>query len=205
MNVGKKRTHTGAKPSATPNRSPSVEDLLGMVDLEPISSARVRPAASETYAATVPRVGTLSGFDPKGNPLIRFPGASQSKGRSARSTLPVTSSDLGREALVFFENGNPALPIITGLLEAVGGASADAWEKTTGGPLGKSAAKKTAAKASLPVPEKLVFEAGKELVLKCGPASITLTKDGRIVIRGADVLTRSSGSNRIKGGSVHIN
>jgi hypothetical protein len=43
------------------------------------------------------------------------------------------------------------------------------------------------------------------MVLQVGKASITLTKDGRIVIRGADVLTRSSGSNRIKGGSVSIN
>ena len=50
--------------------------------------------------------------------------------------------------------------------------------------------------------ERLVFEAGKEIVLRCGQASITLTRAGKILIRGAYVLTRSSGVNRIQGGSV---
>ncbi|MEP7119602.1 MAG: hypothetical protein ABJE95_01785, partial [Byssovorax sp.] len=36
-------------------------------------------------------------------------------------------------------------------------------------------------------------------------SSITLTRAGKILIRGAYVLTRSSGVNRIQGGSVQIN
>ena len=47
---------------------------------------------------------------------------------------------------------------------------------------------------------------GKEQVtLRCGKASITLTKAGKVLLRGAYVLSRSSGVNRIKGGSVQIN
>lgn len=53
--------------------------------------------------------------------------------------------------------------------------------------------------------ETLVFEADKEIVLKCGKSSITLTKAGKVLIRGAYLLSRSSGVNRIKGGSVHLN
>lgn len=53
--------------------------------------------------------------------------------------------------------------------------------------------------------ERLVLSASKEVVLKCGAASITLTQAGKVLIRGADVVSRSSGSNRIKGASVEIN
>jgi hypothetical protein len=53
--------------------------------------------------------------------------------------------------------------------------------------------------------ERLVFTAKKEIVLRCGKASITLTRSGKVLIRGAYLLSRSSGVNRIKGGSVQIN
>jgi hypothetical protein len=49
------------------------------------------------------------------------------------------------------------------------------------------------------------IEAGDELTLQCGAASITIVRDGRVIIRGEHVLTRARGTNRIKGGSVAIN
>lgn len=52
---------------------------------------------------------------------------------------------------------------------------------------------------------RTVITAEDEIVLRCGKASITLTKAGKILIRGAYVSSRSSGVNRIKGGSVQIN
>jgi hypothetical protein len=45
----------------------------------------------------------------------------------------------------------------------------------------------------------------REIVLRCGKASITLTADGTVVVRGARVVSRSSGVNKIKGASVQIN
>ena len=44
-----------------------------------------------------------------------------------------------------------------------------------------------------------------EIVLQCGSASVTLRRNGRVVIRGTYVETRSEGTNRIKGGQVQIN
>src|SRR5262245_55945774 len=52
---------------------------------------------------------------------------------------------------------------------------------------------------------KLIIEAGEELELRCGKASILLTQDGRVLIRGTYLSSRSSGVNRIRGGSVQIN
>ncbi len=44
-----------------------------------------------------------------------------------------------------------------------------------------------------------------EIVLECGNASITLRRNGRIIIKGTYVETCSEGTNRIKGGQVRIN
>lgn len=44
-----------------------------------------------------------------------------------------------------------------------------------------------------------------EIVLECGAASITLRRNGRVIIRGVYVETDSTGTNRIKGAAVRIN
>lgn len=59
--------------------------------------------------------------------------------------------------------------------------------------------------ADATIPERLELTAEKEIVLRVGDASITLTRAGKIVLRGTYVLSRSSGVNKIKGGSVQIN
>lgn len=53
--------------------------------------------------------------------------------------------------------------------------------------------------------ESLLLSAKKEIVIQCGKSSLTLTSAGKVLIRGAYLLSRSSGVNRIKGGSVQIN
>ena len=54
-------------------------------------------------------------------------------------------------------------------------------------------------------PKRLVIEAEEELTLKCGDCSVDLRKDGKLMIRGKDVLTRAKRTQRIKGGTVAIN
>ena len=52
---------------------------------------------------------------------------------------------------------------------------------------------------------RVEINAEQEIVLRCGEASITLTRAGKILIRGEYVLSRSTGVNRIQGGAVEIN
>jgi len=54
-------------------------------------------------------------------------------------------------------------------------------------------------------PEELVIEAKENLTFKCGEGSITLRKDGKILIKGKDLVSRAQRMNRIKGGAVAIN
>jgi hypothetical protein len=53
--------------------------------------------------------------------------------------------------------------------------------------------------------KRVLIDAKDEVVIRCGKASITLRRNGRVVIRGTFVETRAEGVNRIKGGSVQIN
>lgn len=53
--------------------------------------------------------------------------------------------------------------------------------------------------------KRVEIEGQDEVVLRCGKASITLRRNGRVVIRGAYIESRSEGTNRIKGGHVLIN
>jgi hypothetical protein len=55
------------------------------------------------------------------------------------------------------------------------------------------------------VEDEFVLTAAKQLTLRCGESSITLTAAGKIILRGKYIVSRSSGVQRIKGGSVQIN
>jgi hypothetical protein len=53
--------------------------------------------------------------------------------------------------------------------------------------------------------KKILIEADEEIQLKCGKGVITVDKDGKIIVKGTNLLSRSSGPQRIKGASVSIN
>ena len=57
---------------------------------------------------------------------------------------------------------------------------------------------------SLPV-ARVTIEATESLSLKCGEASIDLRADGKVMVRGEDVLLRAKGTQRIRAGTVSIN
>jgi hypothetical protein len=135
--------------------------------------------------------GTLIGFKDAGLiPLVLFPGQAGSAAVCAATVVDLQGNHIGRQVALMFENGNPRRPVIMGLLRA-----AQAWPLT-----------EQPATVGLEADgEHLVVSAREQLVLRCGKASITLTKAGKVLIQGAYVSNRSSGVMRVKGGSVQIN
>ena len=69
------------------------------------------------------------------------------------------------------------------------------------------AAKAQAAAQEVPenLPEQLVIEAKSSLTLRVGSGSITIREDGKILIKGKDLVSHATRLNRIKGGAVQIN
>jgi hypothetical protein len=105
----------------------------------------------------------------------------------------VQSSDVGSEVALGFEDGDAERPIILGVLQDFTSTPADPHDEQR--PIHPRQVQ----------PETLFLSAERELTLQCGKASITLTAAGKLLLRGAYLLSRSSGVNRIKGGSVQIN
>jgi hypothetical protein len=56
-----------------------------------------------------------------------------------------------------------------------------------------------------PKVEDILLEAGKSITLRVGDGSITIRADGKILIKGKDLVSHAQRTNRIKGGSVAIN
>jgi hypothetical protein len=147
----------------------------------------------EFQAATPKRIdgiviGTLAELDDAGMPAVFFPGQPDGRSVAARSTAALSVENLGRQVALMFEAGDPARPIVLGVIQQPGELmnSRKVVEVERDG-------------------ERLEITAAKEIVLRCGEASLTLTEAGKIILRGTYLLSRSSGVNRIKGGSVQIN
>ena len=140
-------------------------------------------------------------------PLVEFAGNRAGPMR-ARATVPLDPGIVARAIVtrrgvtLVFENGDPRLPIVTGLLQE--SEPATPFQELLVGPPAAAAAGRPPVEARLDG-ERLVLEGTREIVLKCGDASITLRRDGKMVLRGAYVETYARGVNRIKGGSVKIN
>ncbi|ADI85927.1 hypothetical protein KIP69_15450 [Geobacter sulfurreducens] len=115
---------------------------------------------------------------------------------SVKNRLLDTGNPAGKEILLAFENNDPGQPIIVDTMYSLLDEIADA----------------TAAETAKAVPNEVIvdgtritFDAREEIELKCGKASIVLTSAGKVIIKGAYLLSQSSGENRIKGASVGIN
>jgi hypothetical protein len=132
-------------------------------------------------------VGKFVGFDDTGNPLVNFVDDISYENVLARTIIALRKNQVGSDVVLAFEYGNLEKPVITGML----------WQPES-----------SLLQDSLEVELdgcRITLTAEKEIVLRCGKASITLTQAGKVLIRGAYLSTHSSGVNRIKGGSVQIN
>ena len=132
---------------------------------------------------------TLVEFDGCAGPTVARLGIGANKGQIDRA---IARRDV---AVIVFEEGDPRRPIVLGLVPIPQTEPARAVER--------------------PTPRKVLWadvdgrrvriEAEDEIVLECGKASVTLRRNGKVVIRGTYVETKSDGTNRIKGGQVRIN
>ncbi len=147
-------------------------------------------------------IGMVMDVAKDGTIAVVFPGNPQEQAIPARATVPLSIRDIGAEVALIFEQGNPMSPIVVGRLLRPGDPGDDPDDGGTQVDLAPAPMTVTVDDDA----EQVVDIVGKEqVVIRCGRASITLTRAGKILLRGAYISSRSSGANRIKGGSIHLN
>jgi hypothetical protein len=164
-----------------------MKHLADLADLEDLADFAGATGATGTTGAGV-TVGSLVAMTDDGRtPLVVYPGQTGTAAVRARSVVDLHGAHIGREVVLMFAG---AEPIVMGVLregsgwpveERPGAVSVDADG------------------------ERLVVTAQEQLVLRCGSASITLTRAGKVLIEGEYLSSRSRGVNRIKGGSIQLN
>jgi hypothetical protein len=161
-------------------------------------------------------VGSLAAFDDQGRPLVSHPLMSTATPIPAITTQGLSHQHLGRQVALMFVNGQLNQPIIVGLIHsplyallenitvAASTENIDNDVVVFESPLPKK--EKRDSSQTLQIDGKrVVIEGQEEITLSCGEASITLTKAGKILIRGTYLQSRATGVNRILGGSVQVN
>ncbi len=158
----------------------------------PRSSKKPRAAARapETIAQPVVSYATLTAWAP-GQPLHITLERAGAEPQVAESTVALSGAELRTlvdaraRVVVSFVDGDRSRPVVTGVLQRL---------PTT---LDVDHAQVEA--------RRVTVTGRDEVELKCGESSITLRRNGRLVVKGTAVETAASGVNRIKGGTVRIN
>jgi hypothetical protein len=129
----------------------------------------------------------LALLGPDGSPRVDLSGRG-GRGVLARATVALCPQHVGREVLVCFVDRDRMRPVVVGVLQ-------DQAEM-------KAAVEKLDAIVD---GERIVMTGKKEVILTCGKASIALTADGKVVVKGAKILSSAEGLHRIRGATVEMN
>ena len=135
-----------------------------------------REAIHEQLAQATPAllpagvIGELVALCDEGRtPLVLYPGQPGSATLRARTVIDLHGIHIGQPVVLMFEHGDATRPIVMGVIR-----QAEGW------PLDEAPGQ-----VDVDVDgERMLISAKDQMVLRCGDASITLTKAGKILIQG---------------------
>jgi hypothetical protein len=159
--------------------SSSKDRRSSKIERAPARLARLAASASEVT------IGIITTADAS-SVTVDWPGNSAGAPVPALAAATLDADSVGRKAALLFVAGDPVRPVVIGVIRNPQAGPSRLPEARLDG-------------------ERIILEAAREIELRCGRASITLTRAGKIVVRGAYISSRSSGVHRIKGASVQIN
>ncbi|WNG42439.1 hypothetical protein F0U61_42365 [Archangium violaceum] len=152
------------------------------------------------------RSGWLVGIDASGRPLVDFEGslagpvaAQLATALDARALQEAAARR--QKVVLLFENGDARRPFLMALIQEP--SPTPLLDELLTNPAPAPAPRR-------PVEawvdgQRVTIEGQDEVVIRCGEASITLRRNGKVVIKGTQLETSATGTHRIKGGSVEIN
>ena len=176
-------------------------------------------------------IGMITGVNQQGLVYVAFAQNQMEEPVISKTVVPVSNEDMGRRAVIMFEGGNMGSPVVLGLIQDVAvhniapesvDAESNIVSESIVAESTDTAITTVDNKASFQMqsldetPDKiaknvrvdtdtLLVQSVREIHLECGESSISMTRAGKIVIKGMEIETRSAGCNRIKGVSVDIN
>ena len=159
--------------------------MSSLKDKKSSRTSAVEPPVPAGPAEVV--IGRVVGIAKNGAPLVDYPANPTGSPVRAVATARYDVLAMNAPVALMFVGGNRARPLAVGLI----------------GPQTEKPADECPAGA--PVDERITLSASREIVLRCGRASIVLTRAGKVLLRGDYVSSRSSGMQRITGASVQIN
>ena len=189
----------GVRQTPAPSSSPAIEEKTtgedssaqDMMEVVLAKPSRLREAkSSEPARIHGVVIGQLERVRDDGQSIVSYLGAPSNETLTALSTQAITAEDASREVALSFIGGDPLQPVILGLIHKAEMQASTSQDQKLNVRLDD---------------ERLTLTADREIVLKCGKSSITLTRAGKVIIKGAYLSSHSSGVNRIKGGSVQLN
>ena len=149
---------------------------------EPSASVDKKPSATKQQNGL--HTGYIAEIDDQGYPLVMIDGQ-QATAIKAQFLCPPEQLTPNAQCALMYQEGLQNMPVIMGVFQnPIIALSGDGLTQT-------QAHKK--------------IEANQSIMISCGKASIALSQDGRVEIRGTSVVQHSTGLNRIRGASVKIN
>ncbi|ARU58833.1 hypothetical protein OLMES_4845 [Oleiphilus messinensis] len=152
-------------------------------------------------------IGKVVAISDAGNPVVSYNAPTEHHPVEALSTVMLDTADIGKDIALSFAQNRQNMPIVMGVIRSLldDVLSADAPVDAKDEPESVDSFPDPVSPEVLVNGQKLELSAAEEVTLRCGKSSITLKKNGKIVIRGEHILSRAAGANRIKGGSIELN
>ncbi len=151
---------------------------------------------ANTEAAPTPVVGKLVEVDAEGYALVDYKGNGSGPLRAKTTiTLPPSQAIPGQRLLLIFEDNLATCPVIIGLISDKLVPNANQTVTLSNG----------VPDAAVVDGKRVCFDAKEEIYLVCGKSSILLRADGKVVIKGRNILNRALESNKLKGARIGIN
>lgn len=168
------------------------------------AQARELPAVSEE-AFRGSRLGRIVGADAGSGVRVDYDGNIHGP-LAAQTTLALSPEVVERAiaarqpAVLLFDGADSRRPLLVGLIQPA--KDAKLLEELLEPLPAPTPADPLVAKVD---GKRVVIEGEQEVVLRCGEATITLQSDGKVVVRGTQIVSTAKGTHRIRGGAVRIN
>lgn len=162
-----------------------------MARRQTLALARELTQAADERSAPTLTAGRFEALAPNGDILVEVGGVIRPAcvATSSSESELVDAIRARRDVLLGFLDDDPARPVVLGILRA----------RIDLAPTSGEAAHATATERYLQI------EASDGVRIRAGDASIELSADGRVEIRGVEIVSTAEGTNRVLGGNVGIN